>query len=183
MIETANSIITSMHIAPRFTPIYPENIFDIIQWCKDYEHFDKFKCGARARFSIGFYQIHQGIEWKDNGVNKYESFAAAVLHFFMVTEYLKLDVVNQLNYINLKDYMKSDLRFVALELLKDLSKCMQMLFYADSANKTKRASRYNPKILEVRLACCIDKLLRCIPIEFRSECFEKATTIICKELK
>jgi hypothetical protein len=93
MIDTAHSLITSMSIVPRFTPIYPENLFDIIQWCHDYPPFDKFPVTPERRFGIGLYQIHQGMDWKDGGVNKYESLAAAVLHFTQTALAVGADIV------------------------------------------------------------------------------------------
>lgn len=122
------------------------------------------------------------MDWKDNSVNKYESFAASVLHFFMLSEALKLPVEDYL-YTNLVDYISRWKTESGCHLLKHLSRCQQQLFYADTGNKTQRKSRYDKDRLTINLADAIGILIGWIPEEHRTECFEIASTIVTKELK
>lgn len=179
---TAAQHINNLHIREDNQPIYPTNIFDILAWCRDYDRNNKYPVNTLTRFCIGHYQIHQGMAWKDGGVNKYESFAAATLHFFMVSEKLKLGVEDyQGEYV--LNHMR--LRWINWEeMCYNLSASVQMLFYSPDRNKTKRAAkRYNKDRLAERLSHVAFDLIKAIPPDMRSECYEKATTIMTKELK
>jgi hypothetical protein len=87
-----------------------------------------------------------------------------------------------LGAISLKSFGYESLGSVAYDLLRNISAAQQQLYYAVS--KTERGKRrYSKEKLETALSQIVYDLIRAIPVEFRSECFEKATTIICKELK
>lgn len=180
---TASSEIIKLTLQPTILgPVYPTNIFDIFWWCKDYEERNKFPATILNRFAIGFYQISQGIAWKDGGRNKYESYAAAALHFCMVAVRLELPVDDNME-IKLKDFPVKFIEHSAVELLYNLSAAQQQLFYASPSNKTQRASRYNKDKLARCLGEAIIILIGLIPVEYRSDCFELSSTIMTKGLK
>ncbi len=166
---------------PIFGPIYPANIFDLMNWCDDYRKNDRFPVEINIRFIIALYQIHQGMGWKDNGVNKYESYAAAVIHLFLVASLMS---------VPLEKYMPVEFKEIEYEgmtdagckrLLFSLSALSQQLYY--TITRTKRKSRCNQERLENHLVICIFSLFRWIPADLRGECFYAASSIMTKELK
>jgi hypothetical protein len=176
--------INQMYIGQRLGPTDSDNIFDLQYWCRDYNRRNKFPADNLKRFAIGFYQIHQGIGWKDNGINKYESYAASVLHFIMLCEQMDLDFINYINdSINLYQIDQWPRYYSFDGLLFNLSAVQQQLFYANSSNKTKRKSRYNKDKLTRCLTECIVKLNGLIPEEHRNICYYTASKIMTEELK
>lgn len=182
MMNTAANYITHLSLQHTLGEVTATDIFDLMYWCKDYERRNKFPATLLNRFAIGFYQIHQGMSWKDGGINKYESYAASVLHLMMVAVRLDLPIEDYVK-IGLKEYPLYLMENECYHLLKNLSAAQQMLFYANKNNKTKRSSRYSPDKLNQYLSRAIFILISIIPPELRTECFEKASAIMTKELK
>jgi hypothetical protein len=172
-----------MYLPPRFNPLYsPQNYYDILDWCMQYPSFDKFPVAPDKRFGIAIYQIHQCMDWRDNGVNKYESLAAAVLHFIQTGLALGLYMYGDQLNDKLSEWPREYLENCSLKLLYAISKAQQQIYYG-IAKHERGKRRYDKVRLESALTQIINNLICSIPIEFRSECFEKATTIICRELK
>lgn len=171
---------SELSIAHQISPLWATNVFDLMFWTNDYRKRNRFPVPILKRFAIGLYQINQGMEWKDQGVNKNEGFAAAVLHFMMVSQELDLMIEQHLE-IKLDDFGKTSLNTESI--LFHVSRAQQQLFYADQGNRTKRVSRYNKDKLTESLGIAIRCFIEAIPVEFRSDCFEKATTIMTRELK
>lgn len=171
-----------LSIGRRLGPVTATNIYDLQYWCRDYNRRNKFPADNLKRFAIGFYQIHQGMSWQDNGPNKYESFAAAILHFIMVAEKLELQL-DGINSDTMKYAMYVPIRHIAYELLQNLSAAQQMLFYSNPTNKTKRSSRYDKNKLDSFLVYSITHLIKAIPVHMRTECFYLASKIMTDELK
>lgn len=182
MIETAASKITELSISHPLGDMWPENIYDIITWCRDYDRRNKYPVDILKRFAIGFYQISQGMNWKDGGVNKYEGYAAGVIHFIIVAEKSGICVDNGLD-LYLKDFKDVRLDHSAYGILMNLSTTQQMLFYAGNPNNTKRNKRYDPAKLSEHLGRAIFLLICAIPKEVREEAFNVASKIMTKELK
>lgn len=180
MIETASSKIVKATIADNLGPCTPDNIYDIIVWCRDYEQRNKFPLNIKDRFLIGFYQIYQGMSWKDNGINKYEGYAAACIHFFMTAERLKVEVDSELK-IKLSDFPHDILH--CREVLKHLSSSAQQIIYGAKEYNTNRKSRFDKQKLTNELGKAIYYLIVAIPEEFREGAFEKASEIMTRGLK
>lgn len=184
MLETAAGKITQLSIAMPLEPLYPDNIYDLVCWARDYDRNNHFPVDTLRRFSIGFYQIHQGYEWKDGGINKYEAFAAAVIHFIIVAERCKLNIDPDL-HLKLDEFEEMKLEGKSgTNLLVALSAAQQQIIYNYSANKVcNRASRYDPSKLVISLAKAIYILISLIPKQYRADAFYAATSIMTKELK
>lgn len=184
MIETAYSAITKMTIAdpiPAFDPILSTDLIDIQAWCLWFSRHCKHKATILNRFAIGFYQIYQGIEWKDR-LNSGESYCSAFLHFLMVCEELELPLEKYL-MIDLKKYPKIYIDQHAVMLLKSLSRSQQQLFYANKVNKTARKSRYNKDTLTLSMNTALSLLISLVEPEDRRACIYEASSIMTKDLK
>lgn len=163
-------------------PIEAATVMELLEWVSDYNRRTKYPNEPLKLFAIGFYQIHQGMKWRDGGVNKYESYAASALHFMRIAAKLGLAI---------EEYVRNDLcndifRFMdqaAYPILKSLSETQQQLFYVDACNKVKsRRARYNQQALTESLGESISLLIKTIPPEFRVQCFYEASRIMTKEI-
>jgi len=180
---TAYSEIHRMSISPLpIAPCYPETTLDLQVWCLEYHCYNKFPVTTLGRFAIGFYQIHQGLSWKDGGLNKYESFAASALHFIMVSEALNLPLEEFLP-IKISDIPIVHIEHAGVALLSHLSSAQQQLWYSGNPNNTKRNSRYKPAKLAEGLGESVYRLIGLIPKELRQDAFCASSTIMTKELK
>ena len=135
-------------------PIETTDLIDLQIWCRDYHRNTKYPSGLERRFAIGFYQIYQGMEWK-NSASADESWAAAACHFLMVGEHLNLGIEQHLP----RDIITWSKTSFTDALLHDLSLAQQHIVYATNPSKIKRKSRYNPEILEKTLANVIGMCL------------------------
>jgi hypothetical protein len=158
-------------------PIETINLIEILNWCSDYNRYNKYPCNIFKRFLIAQYQIHQGMDWKDMGLNKYESYAAALLNFGMVCQLLELPI---------EQYIESDLSFPdhyrieneCYHLLRYISLASQQLIYGDPENKTKRKSRFNKNKMTKSMGHIIYILARLIPEELRSKSIYQSSLIL-----
>lgn len=182
MLGTEKYMSNIMSIARPLGPVDATTILELMEWCSDYNRRTQYPSAALKCFAIGFYQIHQGMEWKDGGLNKYESYAAAVLHFLRLSEQLQLPVEGALAG-KFENFLYLSLDTVAYDLLRHLSATQQQLLYQSSFNKVKsRKSRYNADFLTHRLYLCIYSLVRAIRPDLRSEAFYTASKIMTKEI-
>jgi hypothetical protein len=183
MLTTAHDLMQNqMHLSKGGTdPLYADSIYDVIYWCRDYNRRNKYPATVDRRFAIGFYQIHQGISWKDHGVNKYESFAAAILHLVMTSEAVGHEGFEvKITEVKLSEFPDKSIREEALNLLAALSCAQQQICYGSVSNKvTTRKSRYNPSLLQKKLGESVRILLCCIPTELRKHCLLEASNILC----
>jgi hypothetical protein len=165
------------------TSISTNSLVELQEWCRDYDRRNLHPCDFFVRFAIGFYQIYQGIEWKDK-YNKNESLAAASVHFIIVAEKLNLNLEEHLNKnIANWDY-NSDINWK--QLFCKLSKAQQHLFYHFKTFKLnpnyQRKTRYNPKVLNKLLAESIGFLIGAIEPDHRDMAIEDATKIMSGRL-
>lgn len=175
MIETAAQVILSCQKI--MIPCDEINLLGIQYWCKEYETYNKYPVDIPTRFNIGTYQIHQGEAWKDGGVNKYESYCAAALHYIMVSARLNLPIEAHLT-LDITEWEQVFIEHEALSILKLLSLCQQQIYYSTAKNKIKRASRYNEEKLCKALSYLSQKMIALAPKELRQPCIYKACEIM-----
>lgn len=177
----------------RVTTTQATNLVPLLNWARKYHRFNKYPCDALRRFSIGFYQIYQAMEWRSVpeapagvvGHNRNESLASAALHFLICMEAAGLAAENKLP----RDLMElQTLPFHATPLLYCLSRAQQMLIYYTQSNglpglkKTVRASRYKSTQLETDLAAAVKLLFQSIPSHQRAQAIEDASRIMTEKL-
>jgi hypothetical protein len=161
--------------------LHPTDSTDWIElsnWCQKYLRHNKYPVDVVYRYGIAVYQVHQGMEWTDP-LNKAESFMSAFLHLQMVDEHLKLGTWvwsdYQLTLINTWPPNWERLFYL-------VSKVQQQVFYFTRAGKTKRATRYNPKLTCELLAELQIKLVAMVPSYLRTEGIYHATKIMTSGL-
>lgn len=175
---------TETYLGFKQNDLYPTNIYDIIIWCRDYDRNNKFPQDTLTRFAIGFYQIHQGIGWGDRGVNKYEGFAAAAIHFFIVAERLGLSNLDASLEIKLTEFPEIDYwGETAKRLLFNLSVAQQQVMYGAKQYKTQRKSRFDKSKAAGALGKVLCDLIGLIPTKLRTQAFNVASMVMTKELK
>lgn len=166
---------------PALRSICTTDLVEILNWCREYNQFNRYPVSPRGRFSIAFYQIYQGMHWEQQGpvnANANEGFASACVHLLLTAEQLNLYpevVAGNLLSIETKliDYRS---------LLFHLSRAQQMIWYAAGVNNVKRKSRYNPRQLLFDITDSIKELMGCIPTYLRSTAIEHATDIMTGKL-
>lgn len=167
------------------TKIRTNNLIELQEWCRDYHRYNKHPTDFFTRFAIGFYQIYQGEAWKDED-NRNESFAAAAVHFIMVSEILELCLekymTNWFSQLTGENKVNIDWK----NLLCVLSKAQQHIFYKHKTYKLnpdyQRKSRYNAETLAVCLRHAIVMLLGAIKPDLREYAIEDATAIMTGRL-
>jgi len=162
-------------------PLWSDKLLEIAMWCRDYQRYGKFPVDVKTRFAIGFYQIYQGIDWKDK-VNRNESFASAFIHLMCCAE--KLEIPTELHIPeHFENIKKVCIDSIAVNLLRNLSKTQQQLFYS-IGNKTQRASkRLDFEGLTKALSSAMTDLIALIEPEDRKQAVWDATSVMTKELK
>jgi hypothetical protein len=157
-------------------PMGTASLFDLQAWCRDYERRTAYPASVMNRFAIGFYQIYQGMEWKD-GLNRAESYCSAFLHFLMVAE--RLQVPTELLLPDKLSGMESTtMERSSMELLKHLSRAQQHLVYGNNPNKTGRNKRYNLKTLSHALSEALKILMQLVDPALRKEGLHHAMKIM-----
>lgn len=157
------------------------NFSRIIMWANTYNRHNKYPTPPDRTFGIALYQIHQGMAWKDGGVNKYESFAASALHFIRVAE--MCDIYLEEHY-PCAGYLTAWPKVYPnwMRLLYSISAAQQQIYYQIS--KTSRGkARFSEKKLIQELGNIVGHLITIIPQELREECFYEASRIMTDELK
>lgn len=155
------------------------DLVDLALWCRDYHRYNKYPCSFDKRFAIGFYQIYQGIVW--GGLNRYESFAAAAIHFLITLEALNLSTVNIA-----RDLCSEDSAYINWEMLiLHLSRAQQHILYRyqlEIHKGTSRSTRFNADVLAKDLSFAIDALICGIPCDSRAQAIFDATEIMTRRL-
>ena len=151
------------------------NLIELLNWARDYHKTNKYPCDFLKRFAIGFYQIYQGIAWKDND-NRYESFAAAGIHFLVCSEIVNLNL-EQHKSLPVDLLELSQWSISPVDLLFHLSRAQQMLIYLDNKTTT-RKSRYNQKLLALDLSESVKILFSAIPQNNRNLAINDAINIM-----
>lgn len=166
-------------------PLDSDFIFEIQAWCRDYHQHAKFPVDVKTRFSIGFYQIYQGMDWTTAGdkVNKNESYASAFIHLMCVCEAMKLPTE-----LHIAEHLvlikKVHMDAVACFILRNLSKAQQQIFYWAKDNKTQQAKRrYSEPELTKAMCSTLTNLMGLIEPDERKQAIVDATSIMTKELK
>ena len=153
------------------------DLIDLQIWCREFSYKTKYPADEMRRFAIGFYQIYQGIEWKDTA-SSCESYAAAAIHFLMVSEMLELDVETYLPR-DLGDSAYGTTDGVFKCLLYKLSKAQSYLVYmTNEKNIVNRKGRYDPSKLCSCLSSCISHCFGLIRPADRAKAVELATQIM-----
>lgn len=180
MITTVSHLIEIASGQKILYPCEENNLIGIQNWCKEYNRFNKFPTTPINRFLIGVYQIHQGMDWKDNGLNKYESYCASFLHFVMLAEMLELDIAEPELPItfNLNKIPKLYFESFVKSILKCISICAKQLIYSSNTNKTKRKSRYDKEKLRHNLMLLSWFMIGIVPCEYRMEGIYVASEIM-----
>jgi hypothetical protein len=163
-------------------PLYETNVFEIEQWCKDYERYGKYPTTLPKRFLIGLYQIQQGTGWKDMGLNKYESYCAAFIHFMCCCTIAQLDYSKNWEEISLENIPKSYYEKTAPRLLDSISRAAQQIIYGDVSNKTQRKSRFNKERAGEIMGDILWDIISLVPVEYRRDGLYQASLILIGKL-
>lgn len=160
--------------------IHTTDFFEIWQWCWEYMHSGHHTTNEPVRrFTIGFYQIAQGIDWEDSD-SAHESWSAAALHFMMAARLMDLDLTFHCNEpdISLWDTHPTSYKY----LLRDLSLAARMVVYFTNPGSIKRKSRYDPDLTSQKMYNLVKFCFDRPPKQKRQNAIIVAMEIMCGEL-
>lgn len=152
-------------------PVTPRTGQHLIQWCDYYQNQSGIVSQpAHVRFSIGVYQISQGMSWKVGSPVRWQSFCAASLHFIMSGIAFNAAPTLPLFLEESTDNFKG-----WEHLLLTVGKAQQQVCYSPLISaKSARLSRFNPDILRDRLTELVEQCFALVPPEHREpRCFDE----------
>lgn len=148
-------------------PVTPRTGQHLIQWCDFYQNqSDIVSQPAHVRFSIGVYQISQGMSWKVASPVRWQSFCAASLHFIMSG--IAFNAAPQLpTFLD-----EGTETFKGWEhLLLAVGKAQQQVCYSPLISaKSARLSRFNADVLSDRLTELVEQCFALVPADQRERC-------------
>jgi hypothetical protein len=165
-------------------PVTPRTTQHLTDWCEYYQ----LKSGIvpqppHIRFSIGVYQISQGMSWKCGGPVAYQSYAAAAMHFLMSS-------IGFAGAGSINDDCEWDDEGLGQDwkgwehLMYLLGRSQQMVVYSDYiSSASKRKSRFDLDELLIRNCLLIDQCFALIPPSFREEACYNEMFVLTGEIK
>jgi hypothetical protein len=153
-------------------PITPRTTAHLGDWCCRYQGTGSVPQPRHIRFSIGVYQISQGMSWPIASPVRWQSFCSAAMHFMMCSYAYGIDPVPGLP----EDLSEISDAFPGWDgLLLRLGKVQQQVVYGlnESAAST-RAIRFNRDTLSLRLHDLIVACFAIAPATYRERgCFDE----------
>lgn len=184
-----------------FRPIRTNNLTKLLAWCRAYNREGACVVPVNVRFSIGLYQIGQAMEWEQGSIctnaPASQAYAAAALHWMMVSEYLDLPLESSIDYTmstSEDGNIWPDIRTIAQDnkwsgyrdLLFHACKAQQQVhYYATGRGRIvgkADKSRFCKETLNEHLSLCIRSMIACIPSQNRAKAFHDETCIITGDI-
>lgn len=158
-------------------PITPRTAQHFCDWCKEYQFNGTCPHIPPVRFSIGIYQITQGMSWHIASPVRWQSFCSASMHFTMAAYAHGIDPAPWLPETLAE--LPSDFPGWDTLLLR-IGKAQQQVFYALSAvSGSTRASRFSRDKLGVLLYDLIRDCFAFAPPEYREQgCFDEMKILL-----
>lgn len=190
-----NPLVATIAHQQRMRSLTDTNIFEIAEWAKEYHEHTAYPCTKLQRFVVSFYQLSQGFKWNIKGgelqkpYSEYESFAASILHMFMVGAAFDLCIADDFEKpiapeacIDLMEIPTKPVDWQQFTIL--MSALAQQVFYGEKTFRQgySRKSRFKPLVMQKLLAELIVMLTGHIPSHRRSEAIEQASTIMTERL-
>ena len=174
-------------MAKPYRPIRTNNLLKLLNWARQYQREGTMPQPIGMRFGIGLYQVGQAKGW-DNGPAAWQGYAAAALHWFMVSEYFKLPMETDLPIELDKTGSWPDIRTIQgyypgdTTVLHCVCKAQQMLVYAIHCEASNRKNRYDPQVFSSYLARLITSMIVMIPQEYRATAFHDEMQILVGDI-
>lgn len=160
-------------------PQTPRSAHHLSIWCLAYNASQIVPQPPTHRFSIGIYQISQGMAWKLAGDVRYQSFCAASMHFLMSAWGFGISVPLP---EKLEDITEGFDGWDNLLFL--IGKTQQQICYSDyiSANSA-RKTRFDAGKLEILFYKLISQCFALVPPDHREQCCFDEMHILTKDIK
>ena len=162
-------------------PQTPRTVAHLADWCCTYQNGNIVPQSPPTRFSIGVYQLSQGLDWKIESPVKWQSYCAAAMHFMMTGIgfhiHIDADFPELLSEINAK--------FEGWErMMYRLGKAQQMICYSHYiSSQSARKSRFDERELRIRLFRLVEQCFALVPPEAREQCCFDEMHILTGDIK
>lgn len=152
-------------------------------WCNEYQKSDIVAQPPHIRYSIGIYQISQGMSWRISSDVKYQSFCAAAMHFTMCAHGFGINLENDFPP-RLEDFPEGFHPRTWEIILLLIGKTQQQICYSDYISKNSaRKSRFNPDKLRMSISSLIYECFALVPPSRREQCCFDEMHILTKDIK
>lgn len=154
------------------------NTVALCEWARYHGKNGPYALTPVQRYGVGIYQIGQGMKWSGHRGRgpRYESYAAACIHFLIATEILDV-CVEQYLPVDLTAIECGTFGYTGWEhLMLHITSAQQMICYSMHRNDkaVKWKSRYKPDILAESIAGAIKLLISLVPEQSRARAFQEA---------
>ncbi len=168
-----------------YKPIYSNNLLKIQNWAREYQRSGCMPQPVAIRFGIGLYQVGQAKRW-EGGPAAWQGFAAASLHWLMVSEHFDLGLECELD-LGLTDGWP-DLRKFGGHYCGDtpflmlLARAQQQIIYGIHSAGSNRKSRFDKGKLRASLGGLVRNMLCMIPPSYRATAFHDEMQILVGDI-
>lgn len=168
-----------------YRPIHSNNLLRIQNWAREYQRNGCIPQPVGIRFGIGLYQVGQARRW-ESGPAAWQGYAAAALHWLMVSEHFDLGMECELapgltcgwpDIRKIDGHYSGDTVFLLL-----LTKAQQQIIYAIHSGGSNRKSRFDPKTLRASLGALVRNMICMIPPSCRSTSFHDEMQILVGDI-
>lgn len=164
-------------------PQTPRTSEHLVNWCAAYQASDIVTQPPHIRYSIGIYQISQGMQWRIASDVKYQSFCAAAMHFTMSAHGFGIDLGSDFPE-RLDDFPEGFHGKTWETMLLLIGKTQQQVCYSDYISKNSaRKSRFDPNKLRILMSSLIYECFALVPPARREQCCFDEMHILTKDIK
>jgi len=137
-------------------------------WCRNYQTIGTVPQPRHIRFSIGVYQITQGMSWQIASPVRWQSFCAAAMHFIMCAEAYGVSLSGDMPE-TLEEFPEAT-NAPWYDLLMAIGKAQQQIIYHPSISSgSSRASRFSERHLQFRLWTLVKSCFAMTPQGYREQ--------------
>jgi hypothetical protein len=145
-------------------PITPRTFQHLSDWCEQYQK--NSTTDVKTRFSIGIYQISQGMAYHIDSPCRWQSFCAAAMHFIMAGHEFGYTLDSFCFDVN---YNPENWR----QLLWNIGRCQQQIVYHNNGIGS-RASRFNATLFQDLLNDLVKECFMNVPNHYHEQgCFDE----------
>lgn len=161
-------------------PVTPRTIEHLTRWCAIYQAGGTVPHPRHVRFSIGIYQISQGLAWPSDCPARWQSFCAAAMHFLCCASAygIHLSTAFPETLEEIEGEPPSSERMLVL-----IGQAQQQVFYSlNEIQASTRASRFKLSILQERLFALVRGCFQAVPPAYREIGCMDEMGILCRDL-
>lgn len=146
-------------------PVTPRTVEHLTKWCATYQEVGTVPHPRHVRFSIGIYQISQGLAWPSDCPARWQSFCAAAMHFICCASAYGVDLSPA--FPTTLDEIEGEAPGWE-RMMQLVGQAQQQVFYSlVEIQASTRACRFKVPVLENRLFALVQGCFQLVPPTYR----------------